>query len=51
MTVRTPIGGFHSDMFTNGHPLVADEPEAFGGTNQGPSPYDDLLALSVPALG
>jgi putative redox protein len=44
VTVRTPAGGFRSDLFASGHALVADEPEAYGGTNQGPSPYDYLQA-------
>jgi len=44
VTVRTASDGFRTDMFVNGHPLVADEPIAYGGTNQGPSPYDYLLA-------
>jgi putative redox protein len=51
VTVRTPAGGFRSDMFANGHPLVADEPEAYGGTNQGPSPYDYLQAALGACTG
>ena len=26
------------------HELIADEPEAFGGANRGPGPYEYLLA-------
>jgi len=44
VTVRTPAGAFRSDLFVNGHALVADEPIKYGGTNRGPSPYDYLLA-------
>jgi len=44
MTVRTAAGSFRSDMFVNGHALIADEPIAYGGTNRGPSPYDYLQA-------
>ncbi|HKK00878.1 MAG TPA: OsmC family protein, partial [Desulfuromonadales bacterium] len=51
VTVRTQAGGFRSDMFVNGHALVADEPEAFGGTNQGPSPYDYLQAALGACTG
>ncbi len=42
VTARTGAEGFRTDIFVNGHALVADEPEAFGGSNQGPSPYDYL---------
>ncbi|MDC9719919.1 MAG: bifunctional alpha/beta hydrolase/OsmC family protein [Gammaproteobacteria bacterium] len=32
--------GFKQDITVDGqHQLVADEPESYGGTNQGPSPY------------
>ncbi len=51
VTVRTPGGGFRSDLFANGHALVADEPLAFGGTNQGPSPYDYLQAALGACTG
>lgn len=44
VTVRTSAEGFFTELFANGHPLVADEPVADGGTNLGPTPYDYLLA-------
>jgi len=36
--------GFRTEILANGHALVADEPQSFGGTNLGPSPYDLLVA-------
>lgn len=51
VTVRTPAGAFRSDMFVNGHALVADEPIAYGGTGRGPSPYDYLQAALGACTG
>lgn len=31
---------YRTEIVASGHVLVADEPEAMGGTNLGPSPYD-----------
>ena len=36
--------GFAQDVAVGGHELVADEPNAAGGTYTGPGPYDLLLA-------
>lgn len=44
VTARTGREGFRTDLFANGFPLVADEPLAYGGGNEGPSPYEYLLA-------
>jgi putative redox protein len=42
--VRGEAAGFPQDVVVNQqHRLTADEPEAAGGTDTGPSPYDYLL--------
>jgi putative redox protein len=42
--VRGGADGFAQAIGVGRHALVADEPEAFGGTDTGPAPYDLLLA-------
>lgn len=44
VTARIDADGFRTELFANGFPLVADEPVIYGGTNEGPSPYEYLLA-------
>jgi putative redox protein len=39
--------GFAQEITVGGHPIKADEPTAFGGTDTGPTPYD----LLISALG
>lgn len=39
---RTGASGFRSDVSLAGHTLIADEPEDYGGTDLGPTPYDLL---------
>jgi uncharacterized OsmC-like protein/pimeloyl-ACP methyl ester carboxylesterase len=39
---RTGASGFRSDVSLSGHTLIADEPEDYGGTDMGPTPYDLL---------
>jgi uncharacterized OsmC-like protein len=36
--------GFRTQISAGGHQLIADEPKEGGGTDEGPSPYDLLLA-------
>lgn len=42
--VRTGERGLVTEILAHGHPLVADEPIAAGGTDLGPTPYDYLVA-------
>jgi uncharacterized OsmC-like protein len=41
--VRGGATGFVQGVVVDRHRLTADEPEAAGGTDAGPSPYDYLL--------
>lgn len=51
VTARTGGEGFRTEIFANGFPLVADEPVEYGGTNEGPSPYEYLLAALGACTG
>jgi len=44
LTARTGAEGFRTGIFANGFSMVADEPLQYGGTNEGPSPYEYLMA-------
>ena len=44
VVVRGSAAGFAQEIFAGLHRLSADEPQAAGGTDTGPSPYDLLLA-------
>jgi uncharacterized OsmC-like protein len=43
--VKLPMKeGFRTQITAGRHQLIADEPEGAGGTDEGPSPYELLLA-------
>lgn len=44
VSVETASGRFQQTVRVGRHSFLADEPESFGGTDSGPSPYDLLLA-------
>ena len=48
VVVRTGREKYYTAIMANGHPLVADEPEPYGGKNLGASPYE-LLSASLGA--
>jgi putative redox protein len=48
VTARVGAAGLRTTVHARGFTLVADEPRALGGTEQGPTPYD-LLAAALAA--
>lgn len=44
VTVSVGQSGYRAEISAGDHTLVADEPAALGGTNEGPTPYDYLAA-------
>jgi len=44
VVVSGPATGFRTDVEVGGHHLVVDEPIAVGGADDGPTPYEMLLA-------
>jgi putative redox protein len=44
VVVAGPATGFRTEVEVGGHHLVVDEPIPVGGTDEGPSPYEMLLA-------
>ncbi len=44
VTVRTGESGYLTEVSTENHSLLVDEPKGVGGSDLGPSPYDLLVA-------
>ena len=44
VVVRGDTGGFTQEIVVGPHQLTADEPKDLGGDDEGPTPYDLLLA-------
>jgi putative redox protein len=44
VVVTGPATGFRTEVDVGGHQLVVDEPIPVGGSDEGPSPYEMLLA-------
>jgi putative redox protein len=44
VVVSGPATGFRTEVEVGGHHLVVDEPIAVGGADEGPTPYEMLLA-------
>ena len=42
--VEGPATGFRTEVEVGGHRMVIDEPTAVGGSDDGPTPYEVLLA-------
>ena len=51
VVTRTPGDGFRTEIVSGPHTLIADEPLAVGGTNEGLTPYDFLAAALGACTG
>jgi putative redox protein len=47
VTGRVGAEGFRAELTARSHHAVADEPESFGGTDAGPTPYEYILMAIV----